>query len=158
LLEQVLATKLRVHGEHSQDVAIAHQNVASTLIDAGRAAPALDHLERALAILTKTAGADHPIVANVHSTLAGAHARLDHPAEALAHAQRALAIREQAEVGAGHIAYSRYELAQILVATGKRTEGIALAKRALELPLAATGREGALAAALREFIEQHQRR
>ena len=154
LSEEVLATKLRAYGEDSHDVAIARQNLASTLTDAKRPADALPHLDRALKIFTKTVGAEHPLVANVHSALVTAHTQLGHPHEALAHAERALAIREAAEVGAGYLAYSRFQVAQALRAAGRRADAIAMARRALELPLASTGREGELAEALRAFIAQ----
>ncbi len=155
LAREVLALQIKAHGAGSHDAAIAHHNLASTLNDLGKPGEALEHLDRALAILTKTVGPEHPLVANVHGTLSSAHALLHHPADALAHARAALAIREKAQVGTGFLAFSRYEVAEALIAAGRRAEGIAMAKRALELPLASTGREGELAKALRELIARH---
>ena len=152
LLEEVLRASIAERGADHHSVGVAHQNLASTLLDAERATDATPHLDRALAILSQTAGADHPVVANAHSALARAHLAQGDPAAAVRHARRALAIRERAQPGPGYLAYTRFELSQALAAAGQRGEAIATARAALALPLAATGREAALAEAIRAWL------
>jgi len=157
LEEEVLRASERQFGPASHTAANAHLNLASSLNDLHDYPTAIEHLERAKAIYTQVLGAEAPALANVHSALYEAHKELKHPAEALAHAERALAIREAAQVPAGYLAYSRIELAEALLAAGERGKAIAMAKRALELPLADRGREAELAKQIRAWIAAHAR-
>ena len=131
-------------------------NIAATQLDAGTP-PELPALELVIATFTRVLGPEHPTLANAHSVLAQALQLLGRHGEAIEHARRALAIREAAHVGGGYIAFSRFELADMLVAGGRRAEGIAMARHALEIPLASTGREAALAAEIRSWLAQHAR-
>jgi tetratricopeptide (TPR) repeat protein len=109
-------------------------------------------------IFTKLLGPEAPVLANVQSALHSAHAVLGHPGDALAHAQRALAIREAAGVPAAYVAYSRFEVADALLAAGQRAQAVAMARRALELPLDKAGREAELATEIRAWLAKHGRR
>lgn len=138
--------------------AVAHTNLAATLLDAKRPAEALPHLERAQAIFTAQLGATHPLLANVHSSFAHAYLLAGDAAKGVEHAREALAIREQTKAGVGYVAFSRFVLAQAMAEAGQRAEGIAMAKRALEpvdgVALATTGREGQLVADIQAFLAE----
>ncbi|HVK83060.1 MAG TPA: serine/threonine-protein kinase [Kofleriaceae bacterium] len=156
LIEEELAAVTRTEGADSHAAAIAHNNLASTLLDAKRPNDALPHLERAREIFIAKLGAQHPLLANVHSSLAHAQLLLGHMAEGVAEARQALAIREATKAGVGYIAFSRFVLAQALVEAGQRAEGIAMARHALEpvddATLSTTGREGELVKDIRAFL------
>ncbi|MBS1119086.1 MAG: serine/threonine kinase family protein [Deltaproteobacteria bacterium] len=157
LEEDAVHASERQLGPDAVATANARLNLAITLVKLGEPLPAIGQLDRALVIYTKVLGAEAPVLANVHSTFIGAYGALHQPAEALAHAQRALAIREVSNVPAPYVAYSRLELADALVAAGQRDQGIAMARRALEIPLDKTGREAELAAEIRRWLAAQTR-
>lgn len=158
LQEEVVRASERQLGPSAVPTANAHVNLASTLSELADYTAAIEHLERAKAIYTTALGADAPQLATVHSSLAGAHSQLRRPAEALAHAERALAIREAANVPPGYLAYTRYVVAQALLEAGQRAPALAMARRALELPLGDTGREAELAKTIRAWLAAHAKR
>ena len=150
--EEVIADATAQFGPEATQTATAHLNLASTLDDLGEIEASLQHLERAKAIYMKALGPDAPPLANVHGALAEAHSKLGRPAEALANAERALAIREAGDTPPGYLAYTRFLVALALDGAGHRDRATAMGKRALELPLAAVGREASLAAQIKAWL------
>jgi tetratricopeptide (TPR) repeat protein len=155
LEEEVLADSIRQFGADSQQAASSHLNLASTLHELGEDVKSIEHLERAKIIYTKVLGPNAAPMANVETSLYEAHTTLGHLAEALAHAERALAIREAIETPPGYLAYTRILVADALLATGDKQRAIAMGKRAAELPLGDTGREGELKQKIGAWLAQH---
>jgi serine/threonine-protein kinase len=153
--EEVLAITIAT-APGTVEEANAHINLASSLDDLGDPTAAIPHFERAKEIYTNLLGLEAPELASVFGGLADAHDKLGRHAEALAHTERALAIREATSTPPGHLAYARFHVALALDANGQRARAVAMARRALELPLGDTGREADLAKQIRTWLATHR--
>jgi tetratricopeptide (TPR) repeat protein len=106
----------------------------------GRPEEAFGHVDRALTLLKKALGSEHPRVIWMHNFVGWIHADLGHLDEALAHMQEALAIRER-NLGPRHpeVGKGLFNLALVRLARGETDEALALHLRALELWTQALG-------------------
>lgn len=97
---------------------MAHNNLGSTLVEAGRAEEALAHFQRAIAL--------RPRYAEAENNLGEALTRLGKPAEALAPLERAIALQPR-------YAEARNNLGVALLSLGRADEGVAQIAEALRL-------------------------
>ncbi|TMQ13420.1 MAG: serine/threonine protein kinase [Deltaproteobacteria bacterium] len=126
-------------------VATDESNLGAVLRELGRGDEAVDHLERAIAIVERALGAHHPVIAQAEHNLASiAEDRKDWP-EAVRHARAAVEMNVAVR-GAGHpdTARNRIQLAEMLRHAGRIAEArseLELARATLERVLPANHAE-----------------
>jgi tetratricopeptide (TPR) repeat protein len=118
-LEQVLAQAPSTYGPEHIIVGGAHEGLAFSLYEQGRYDESLEQGTKALAILEKAGGPQHPDLAHALRDLGRVHLKQQRPKVALSYLERALALDNPNRSLAGSI---RLSLAQALVELGQSLE------------------------------------
>ena len=113
-----------------EDLGASLINVADALYHLERYGEALDAEERSHALLLKSVGANHPWTALAESTRGLILRAQGHPEAAIASFRQSLAAYQAAGEESPEVAWTRFSLARTLWETGRKKEGLELAREA----------------------------
>jgi len=133
LLQRALSIKKKVLGEDHPDVALALGNLAMMRRGQGKLTEAEGLYQQSLKMRERSLGTDHPDVAITLHNLASLYHGQGRSADAEPLVDRAIAIRERSHVAPADRFLSYHLRAQIAWALGRKSEGVADLKRALDL-------------------------
>jgi len=134
VLERALKIVEDSLGPEHPAVASPLNNLGRILTEEGKWKAAHEHLERALAIWEKALGPDHPSVAEAYDNLAYYYGKREQYDQALVSAQRGLEILQKAYgEGDASTSGSLGQVAEALLAVGRRKEALEAAERSHDL-------------------------
>jgi tetratricopeptide (TPR) repeat protein len=139
LHERALHLQTRAHGESHLEIAATLGNLGATYVALGRLDEGRESLDKALAMLEQLKYGSHPIAGDALHGRGLLALRAGRPAEAETYLVRALAIRESGRPKNYEIAATLALLARVDIALGRAQQGVARAKRALQLTEGALG-------------------
>ena len=133
LAERSIAIFAKARGEDHPHVAWPLNTLGQLLAAQGAFDQAHAAFQRARAIRVARLGVDHPLVAMIDTSIGTAYLLADRANAAVAPLEHALAVRRTTKAAPAAIAESAFPLARALWQTGRRAQGLDLAREAKQL-------------------------